>query len=615
MGNSPAKEEEAREPAAAAAAAPSSPKTAETQTQTQTQTAETQTQTQTVTASAETQTQVQTAQSKEEVEVEADAADAAPMPASANDDNGAAAPAALSTDAACQVLLDAVAKDGTIEDLRVFADAANADYDALVGAAKRLESLGALSGEMLPKQSIALTPEGVEVSQKGSPEARLLEAVASAPSSAVPRVDVMKDGFGGLSAAEIKIGFAQAMRGGLLALDKKTQTVSPGKKSGESGSESATNTDTVRDLLLTSPLDALSPSDLASLKKRKLVAAKQTVVLCHVGKGVSFVPRVADLPSVLADLTYDSLSRGEWKTAQFKPFNFSARGIAPSGGHLHPLMKVRSEYREVFLEMGFEEMPTNNFVESGFWNFDTLFQPQQHPARDAHDTFFLTAPESAKLTEDGIDTEYVARVRDMHEKGGAGSIGWRYDWSLSESAKNILRTHTTAVSSRMLYALARQEGGFAPKKYFSIDRVFRNEDVDATHLAEFHQIEGLVADYDLTLGNLMGVIEQFFTRLGVKNLRFKPAYNPYTEPSMEVFAFHAGLGKWVEIGNSGVFRPEMLAPMGLPPNVRVIAWGLSLERPTMIKYGISNIRELVGHKISLDFIKQNPMCRLDQDDE
>jgi len=177
--------------------------------------------------------------------------------------------------------------------------------------------------------------------------------------------------------------------------------------------------------------------------------------------------------------------------------------------------------------------------------------------------------------------------------------------------KNILRTHTTAVSSRMLYKLS--QGGFTPKKYFSIDRVFRNEAIDQTHLAEFHQIEGLVADYNLTLGHLIGILSEFFKKLGIEKLRFKPAYNPYTEPSMEVFSYHEGLKKWVEIGNSGVFRPEMLLPMGLPPDVSVVAWGLSLERPTMIRYGISNIRDLVGHKLSLDFVKKNPVCRLDKE--
>ncbi|NXW11854.1 SYFA ligase, partial [Fregetta grallaria] len=155
---------------------------------------------------------------------------------------------------------------------------------------------------------------------------------------------------------------------------------------------------------------------------------------------------------------------------------------------------------------------------------------------------------------------------------------YKYEWRLEEARRNLLRTHTTAASARALYRLARQEK-FSPVKYFSIDRVFRNESLDATHLAEFHQVEGVVADRGLTLGHLMGILRQFFTKLGmggtpgrggrdspgppltlplspgITQLRFKPAYNPYTEPSMEVFSYHKGLKKWVEVGNSGVFRP------------------------------------------------------------
>jgi len=165
----------------------------------------------------------------------------------------------------------------------------------------------------------------------------------------------------------------------------------------------------------------------------------------------------------------------------------------------------------------------------------------------------------------------------------------------------------------MLYKLAHQEGGFKPMKYFSIDRVFRNETLDATHLAEFHQVEGVIVDYNLTLANLMGILEAFFLKLGINKLRFKPAYNPYTEPSMEIFSYHEGLKKWVEIGNSGMFRPEMLEPLGLPKDVSAIAWGLSLERPTMIRYGINNIRDLCGHKIDLKMVYSNPICRMDFD--
>ncbi|CAA0807617.1 Probable phenylalanine--tRNA ligase alpha subunit [Striga hermonthica] len=154
------------------------------------------------------------------------------------------------------------------------------------------------------------------------------------------------------------------------------------------------------------------------------------------------------------------------------------------------------------------------------------------------------------------------------------------------------------------FRLVDAQGPFTPKRYYSIDRVFRNEAVDRTHLAEFHQIEGLICDRNLTLGHLIGVLIDFFSRLGMSKIKFKPAYNPYTEPSMEIFSYHEGLQKWVEVGNSGMFRPEMLLPMGLPEDVQVIAWGLSLERPTMILYGIDNIRDLFGHKVDLDLIKR-----------
>jgi phenylalanyl-tRNA synthetase alpha chain len=256
--------------------------------------------------------------------------------------------------------------------------------------------------------------------------------------------------------------------------------------------------------------------------------------------------------------------------------------------------------------MGFTEMSTDRFVESGFWNFDTLFVPQQHPARDLQDTFYVSDP---AVADKPADTEYWDNVREVHENGKYGSIGYRYPWKADESLRLVLRTHTTAISAAMLHKLAQNPG---PARYFSIDRVFRNETVDATHLAEFHQVEGVIADYDLTLGGLIGFMKEFFKKMGIDDLRFKPAYNPYTEPSMEIFGEHKGLGKWVEIGNSGMFRPEMLESMGLPKDLRVYGWGLSLERPTMIRYKVSNIRELLGHKVDLGFIENNAAVRLDK---
>ncbi|RYG64746.1 phenylalanine--tRNA ligase subunit alpha [archaeon] len=315
-------------------------------------------------------------------------------------------------------------------------------------------------------------------------------------------------------------------------------------------------------------------------------------------------PRLPPLPSP----SLQASDGAHWSDLSFKSVNLNAMGAGGGGGSFHPLLKVRAEFRRILMDLGFQEMPTSRWVESSFWNFDALFQPQSHPARDAHDTFFIKSPAQTRT----LPPAYYEQVRAVHEGGGFGSVGYQYVFKEAEARKNLLRTHTTAISAQMLYQLAREmqeTGVFAPRRLFSIDRVFRNEAMDATHLCEFHQVEGLVADRNLTLGHLIGTIRAFFTKIGITQLRFKPAYNPYTEPSMEIFGYHPDLKRWTEIGNSGMFRPEMLRPMGFPEDVRVIAWGLSLERPTMIKYRIENIRDLFGHKADISKQKNAPIAR------
>ncbi|CAI9105578.1 OLC1v1004526C1 [Oldenlandia corymbosa var. corymbosa] len=201
----------------------------------------------------------------------------------------------------------------------------------------------------------------------------------------------------------------------------------------------------------------------------------------------------------------------------------------------------------------------------------------------------------------------------VHETGGYGSRGYWYDLDPEEANKNLLRTHTTAVIAKKLYQLAqmKQISFDSISKYYSVDRLFMNESVDRTHLAEFHQIEGVICGKGLSLGHLLGVLEEFFSRMGMSSkLRFKPAFNSYMEPNMEIFSYHEGFKKWVEVGNSGMFRPEMLRSMGFPEDVRAIAWGLSLDRPTMIRYGVHNIRDMFGHKVDLKLIEKNPICSI-----
>ncbi|CAN0924536.1 Phenylalanine--tRNA ligase alpha subunit, cytoplasmic [Linum grandiflorum] len=500
-----------------------------------------------------------------------------------------------------------------IADSGKFAAESGIDHSEIVNVIKSLHGFLYVVATDIKKETWVLTDEGRKYAAEGSPEVQLFLAVPSEGS--ISKDELQKK----LDPAVFKIGCNQA---------GKNKWVEMGKQVSRKVEQVE---DKVKDLLLKiQEGQVLDKDDINPLKARKLIVL-QTWKGYSVRKGPSYAPQ---RKKAATDLTRENLQRGDWKDLEFKEYNFSAKGPPSEGGHLHPLNKARTvkeQIKNIFRMMNFEEMPTNRYVESSFWNFDCLFQPQQHPARDAHDTFFLKGlwlstvlilrhliPFDSGLMDYSIvpsttrelPEDYVQRVKDVHESGGYGSRGYTYEWKREEANKNLLRTHTTAVSSRMLYKLAQETKNqtFTPKKYFSIDRVFRNEAVDRTHLAEFHQIEGLVCDRGLTLSHLIGVLEDFFARLGMSKLRFKPAYNPYTEPSMEIFSYHEGFQKWVEIGNSGMFRPEMLRPMGFPEDVNVIAWGLSLERPTMILYGYDNIRDLFGHKVDLGLMKKNPLC-------
>ncbi|KAF5693833.1 phenylalanyl-tRNA synthetase alpha chain [Fusarium denticulatum] len=475
-------------------------------------------------------------------------------------------------------------------------------FQDIKAALDRLASRSMITYETIDKEEAILEPEAEQIAEHGSHEARVFEALRNAVEGL--SIQDLEKAIGDKTVTKVGQGKAfkekwikKSADGKLVATAESIEDVTRAQLQKIKGTRTH------------------EPTILTDLRKRKLIKM-QKVISFKIEKGPKFA---LEIQKEETDLTADMIASGSWKTANFKPYNFKALGADQNAGALHPLNKVRHEFRQIFFEMGFEEMPTNKFVETGFWNFDALFVPQQHPARDLQDTFYISDPKvgDAPRSEEGQNTEeYWENIKQVHQNGKFGSIGYRYPWSAEETKRLVLRTHTTAISTAMLYKLAAQKGPDGrppPARYFSIDRVFRNETVDATHLAEFHQVEGVIADYGLTLGGLMEFMEVFFAKMGITNLKFKPAYNPYTEPSMEIFSYHEGLGKLVEIGNSGMFRPEMLEPMGLPKDMRVFGWGLSLERPTMIKYKISNIRELLGHKVDLNFIERNPAVRLEKE--
>jgi len=466
-----------------------------------------------------------------------------------------------------------------------FAKLHNIDHQVVVGVCKSLNVEFYVQMSQISSTSLVLTDEGSKYVEQGTPEYQLFNSIPFGRSIAQNEVPLPPE--------TVKLGMGPCMKLGWL------------RREGQLLSRAVENIDDVTGhqlrIVRDGDFSSLTEEDLKNLKKRNLITQVKITDFTVV-RGPNYAP---ERKKKAADLTKKMLETKEYEVIEFKPYNFNSIGNPVGGGFLHPLLKVRTEFRKILMNMGFEEMPTNRWVESSFWNFDALFQPQSHPARDAHDTFFISHPSTTRY----IPEDYYEIVKTQHEQGGFGSIGYGCQFSREEASKNLLRTHTTAISAQMLYRLANQPEGFEPKKYFSIDRVFRNETMDATHLCEFHQIEGLVADRNLSLGHLKGIIRAFFKQIGITQLRFKPAYNPYTEPSMEIFGFHPDLNRWTEIGNSGIFRPEMLRPMGLPEDVRVIAWGLSLERPTMIKYRIKNIRDLFGHKADFNLTKTCPICQ------
>ena len=245
--------------------------------------------------------------------------------------------------------------------------------------------------------------------------------------------------------------------------------------------------------------------------------------------------------------------------------------------------------------MGFSQV-ASPLVESSFWDFDALFQPQDHPARDMQDTFYLARPSETKLPP----KDMVNRVKEVHENGGAtGSLGWQYVWDIERAQRAVLRTHTTAATVR---ALAENPKG--PRKVFSIGPVFRRETVDYKHLPVFHQVEGIIVDSSGSLASILGTLDAFYRKMGFEKFQFRPAFFPYTEPSVEVFIWNEKHQDWMEMGGAGIFRTEVTQPLGC--NEPVLAWGLGLERLAMFRLDLKDIREL--YYAHLDWLEETALC-------
>lgn len=237
-------------------------------------------------------------------------------------------------------------------------------------------------------------------------------------------------------------------------------------------------------------------------------------------------------------------------------------------GHLHPLTLIRRKVESIFESMGFEIVEGPE-VETEYYNFDALNVPADHPAREMQDTFWLSQKAS------------TSNKRLTTNNGG----------------KLLMRTQTSSVQIR--YA----ENNQPPIRIISPGRVFRFEATDQTHDIQFHQVEGLMIDKNITLADLKGVLEVLFKNIFGKEVevRFRPSYFPFVEPGVEFdMKFR---GKWMEIGGAGMVHPNVLNVMKIDTReYRGFAFGMGLERLAMIKYGIDDIRLFSSG--DLRFLKQ-----------
>ncbi len=294
----------------------------------------------------------------------------------------------------------------------------------------------------------------------------------------------------------------------------------------------------------------------------------------------------------VGQISPELIQSGKWRGVDIRRYDVKAFAPTVYGGRKHPITLLIDKIRTTFLTMGFTEI-TGDFFENAFWNMDVLFTAQDHPARELHDTFYLSNPEAADLSN---DADLIDVVRQVHENGWkTGSLGWQYKWSLDEARKTLLRTHTTVNTIRRIAADPK-----LPFKVFSIGRVFRNEAMDSTHLPEFVQIEGIVCEEGANFDMLCTLLKEFYKKMGVPKIRIRPSYYPYTEPSLDVEIFFNG--QWMELGGAGIFRPEVTEPLGV--HKPVLAWGFGLERLAMPVWGLKDIRDI--YVSDIDWLKKMP---------
>ncbi len=476
-----------------------------------------------------------------------------------------------------------VAKKGKVS-VKELAKAVGREPAAIMRFVKELEAMGLVRVTEIEKEVLKLSEEGERYLKEGLPEKRLVECLVRVGEGVSVREIPSRCG---ISEDLVKVALANAVKDGLVKISKGVVTlVKPPE-------EAVAVVSKKQRLLEAVAAGTAFAEEVRDFIRRRLVVVERVrdMVVEATDKLVSAYRSGALKPiKMITAVTPEVIKSRAWVGAKFKPFDLGIEVPVVYPGKRHFFSEFISYLREILISMGFEEV-RGPHVELEFWNFDALFQPQDHPARDIHDTFYLKYPEYGEVR----NPKLFDSVRKMHEEC------WRYRWDPRKALKLILRTHTTAVSARVLYA--RGDGTY---KVFTIDRNFRAETPDPKHSMEFYQLDGIVVGENLTFRHLLGFLEEFAKRLGMKKIMFKPAYFPFTEPSVEGYVYHPKLG-WIEALPGGMIRPEILKALGLEKS-RVLAWGLGIDRLAMIALGIDDIRELYTR--NLEMIREFPKPRI-----
>lgn len=467
------------------------------------------------------------------------------------------------------------------------------DVKAVMSAASSLESKGIIQVHKEEKQVLSLSDVGKKYAEYGLPERKILESLnEKGPLAMQDASDIT-----GLNPSEVNIAIGWLFKKNWARLDNGIINITP---QGESALNQESGDELLLDKLLKSQMLLLEPSKaikegLDFLKKRKNIIKikKQHEFTFEItDKGREILELGIEIKDEATQLTHQRLKTGSWRDLYYRPYDINAEYPDVFPGKIHPLQRTIEEIRSIFIKLGFTESK-GTILESAFWNFDCLFQPQDHAAREMQDTFYIKTPQITKLPGE----ELVKRVSRVHEDGGAtGSEGWGYPWDEEVARQSVLRTHTTCVSARFL------KDHQPPLKMFSVGRVFRRETITYKHLPEFHQVEGIVAAEEIDFQNLLGILKEFYRKLGFE-VRFRPAYFPYTYLSTECEIYLPEKESWIELGGSGMFRPEVLEPLGV--ETPVAAFGLGIERLAMIRLGITDIRIL--YRSDLGWLRRLPV--------